>query len=239
MPRVGRRGFLIGGAVVAGGAIGLLRAGRAAAATYVAVADSYVNRPQPTRTFGSDTTLLWQGTGTNERWGIYRFNVTSIPAGSAASLTFRITALQGASGTLSVLATSSSWTESKVNWTNKPAAGALLATQVIPAATGDVTIPLPDGSVVAGGNSFYVQSSYAAAAVKSSSREAATGKPTLTVTPTPTTTISTTTTVLPTTTTLAPTTTTTLPATTTSTVAPTTTTLAAGLPDVYHDTYGA
>lgn len=211
--------------VLAVAALGL--AVRAAGAVdAIATADSYVNKPQPTRNFGTDPAAWQQGPGTNERWGLYKFSVAAVPAGSQVTLTLRVVGLpSGASGTLAVYGTGNGWTETKVNWNNKPSplpGAAPLASQPIPSAVGtNVAFVLPAGSVVVGDNSFYVLSSYSAGHVDTATREAAAGKPLLTVAaaPTTTTTAPTTTTETPTTTTEAPTTT----AEPTTTEAPTTT----------------
>jgi hypothetical protein len=203
---------------------------------------SYVdqNTKEASKTHGTSTSILVQGTTSKERRGLVAFTVSGLPAGVTASASIRLYARSSnVVGTVRVQP-SGAFAEATVTWNTRPTLDPTILGSVTTPSSGLFTVPA--GTVAANGTFSYALTAPAGqtALMDFGSDEygSSTGpeRPRLLLSYSlPTTTSATTTTVEPTTTTEAPTTTaeptTTTLEPTTTTVAPTTTTLPpAGFP---------
>lgn len=171
-------------ALVLGLALGSITLPSTAAGStaYNPTADSYVKQTSASGNFGGSNPLEVQGTTTGQRWSYLKFNVT-IPAGETVSaVTLKLYFSKVQAQAVEVHATTSGWTETGITWSNKPAAGTLLASSTV--AVGSKTFTLPASSVVAGDNSFVVQAPTSTSNYQFRSKEEPTvaNRPVLTVT---------------------------------------------------------
>lgn len=91
--------------------------------TLRAVADTYVMESDPTSTHGSERqVLVGRDEFTQEQRGLFRFDLSSVPATTIASAFFRVSLYDAGSGvyTVDLLRVSASWDEETVNWNTRP-----------------------------------------------------------------------------------------------------------------------
>jgi surface antigen len=179
MHKIGIRTLLAIGIMSALVPVGLLlRSQPAQAAVATTVADAYAKQDKPNGNYNLALLESLNTTGSSARWTYLKFN-----AATAGTASLQLYQSKTGTGQIKLYATTNSWTETGLTWNNKPAAGALLATVNAPAAAGFVTIAVP--SVVAGDNSFVVQSTNTSVNYQYASREDLTigHRPVLTVTP--------------------------------------------------------
>lgn len=165
--------------VIAGLAVPFGLTSTAATTVLQATADAYVKKGT-TSNYSNSWLETLAAPAAGERWSLLKFN--SPEAGSA---TLKLWQAKRSAGQVRLYATTNGWTETGVTWVNKPAVGALIGTVAAPAAAGYITFTVP--SVVAGSNSFVLQSTDAVTNYQYTSREGAifANRPTLTVTGTP------------------------------------------------------
>ncbi len=85
-----------------------------------AVADAHVSEAQAASNFGTATAVeVDAGTGVNKQ-ALLRFNVTGV-AGTVTGAKVRMFVTNGTSNAPKIFATGSGWTETGVNWNNRPA----------------------------------------------------------------------------------------------------------------------
>lgn len=148
--------------------------------TITASADAYVKQDRATNNFGTQTLDELLNSATGKRWTYLKFPVT-VPAGetiTSATITLNMTKVPSPQ-TVSVYATTNSWTETGITWNTKPVAGTLQQTKT-PTGTGALTFTV---NAVAGDNSFVVQSSNTSVNSQFSAREVTTAslRPQITV----------------------------------------------------------
>jgi hypothetical protein len=191
---------------------------------------SYVDQAKPNNNYGSNQSLLVQGTANKVKRGLVEFVVSGLPSGVTATAVVQLYARSSNQvGTVRTQPTGA-FAESAVKWSNQPALDPTILGSVVTPSSGIFTIPA--GTVAANGSYRYALTAPAGqtALMDFGSDEYGGGaeRPRLLLSYSlPTTTSATTTTVAPTTTTEPPTTTTEPPtttSTTTTTIPPTTTT---------------
>ncbi|KKL90678.1 hypothetical protein LCGC14_1902290, partial [marine sediment metagenome] len=91
--------------------------------TLTANADTYIKEANPTLNFGS-ASLLRTTTDTNDNYGLIKFNLNSIPAGSVISdVELKLYCSYYAGSQIYIAESDSYWSESSVTWDTKPTQG--------------------------------------------------------------------------------------------------------------------
>jgi hypothetical protein len=198
--------------------------------TVVSTNAAYVDQAKPNNNYGSNSSLLVQGTANKVKRGLVEFVVSGLPSGVTAAAQVQLYARSSnQAGTVRTQPVGA-FAEATVKWSNQPALDPTILGSVVTPSSGIFTIPA--GTVAANGAVRYALTAPAGqtALMDFGSDEYGGGaeRPRLLLSYSlPTTTSATTTTVAPTTTTEPPTTTTEPPtttSTTTTTIPPTTTT---------------
>ncbi|MES2697410.1 MAG: DNRLRE domain-containing protein [Verrucomicrobiota bacterium] len=98
--------------------------------TFTAVKDAHVREFYPTTNYGTGTQLIVNANPSYRKQCYLQFNVTGLPAGATIqSATLLVTAQTTTTRAVTAKAVSSTtWSETGINWSNKPALGATLAT---------------------------------------------------------------------------------------------------------------
>ncbi len=105
---------------------------KTSAQTINAAADAYVNNKTPTTNYGSATEMQLYYAWETYRNGYINFNLANVPANQTFKIRLNAKTTDGSALNLRVVGvTSGSWTESGLNWNNRPTAGTTLATTAI------------------------------------------------------------------------------------------------------------